>query len=177
MSWWRSPAFLAVTALASSGCATLSNGDRWGEAVTVSPGWDRVTESAARAMADPWVWGPLAGAAVTQIDHWDRKISNWARRDTPLFGSETRATEWSNNLRSASVAADALTVLLAPSGEFGTGWVVDKVKGYAVDLVAATVAVESTTGIKHLAPRTRPNDSGNDSFPSGHAATSSSYTR
>ena len=53
----------------------------------------------------------------------------------------------------------------------------DKVKGYAVDLVAATVAVESTTGIKDIAPRSRPNDSGKDSFPSGHATTSSSYTR
>ncbi len=50
-------------------------------------------------------------------------------------------------------------------------------KGYAVDVVAATVAVESTTGIKAVVSRSRPNDSGNDSFPSGHAATASSYTR
>jgi membrane-associated phospholipid phosphatase len=175
MDVWRFVVALAV--LCSTGCTTLPNGHRWGEDVTIAPGWERVRASAVSAATDPWVWAPLAGAAVTQVDHWDQKISSWARRKTPVFGSEANATTWSSNLRSASVAADAVTVLLTPSGEFGTSWVLDKVKGYAVDLVAATVAVESTTGIKDIAPRTRPNDSGKDSFPSGHAATSSSYTR
>jgi membrane-associated phospholipid phosphatase len=160
-----------------AGCSSLPNGRQWGEDVTVAPGWDRVGAAAVHAVSDPWVWGPLAGAAVSQVDHWDRKISNWARRETPVFGSQSNATTWSNDLRSAAVAADAVTVLLTPSGEFGTSWVLDKVKGYAVDVVAATVAVESTTGLKSVVSRTRPNDSGNDSFPSGHAATASSYTR
>ncbi len=167
----------ALAVLSSTGCATLPNGRGWGEDVTIAPGWARVRASAVSAATNPWVWAPLAGAAATQIDHWDQRISSWARRRTPVFGSEANATAWSNDLRSASVAADAVTVLLTPSGEFGNSWIFDKVKGYAVDLVAATVAVESTTGIKDIAPRTRPNDSGNDSFPSGHAATSSSYTR
>ncbi len=160
-----------------AGCSSLPNGHRWGADVRINPGWDRVGAAAAHAASDPWVWGPLAGAAVTHVDHWDRKISDWARRETPVFGSPSKATTWSNDLRSASVAADAITVLLTPSGEFGTSWVLDKMKGYAVDVVAATVAVESTTGIKSVVSRTRPNDSGNDSFPSGHAATASSYTR
>ncbi len=167
----------ALLAAWLAGCSSLPNGHRWGDDVTVTPGWDRVGAAAVHAVSDPWVWGPLAGAAVTQVDHWDRRISNWARRDTPVFGSQSNATTWSNDLRSASVAVDAITVLLTPSGEFGTSWVLDKVKGYAVDVVAATAAVETTTGIKSVVSRTRPNNSGNDSFPSGHAATASSYTR
>jgi membrane-associated phospholipid phosphatase len=175
MASWRSPPLVLATAWLA-GCASLPNGRGWGEDVTIAPGWERVGTSAVSAATDPWVWGPLAGAAVTQIDGWDRKISNWARDDTPIFGSQANATTWSNKLRSASVAADAVTVLLTPSGEWGTPWVLDKLKGYAIDLVAATTAVETTTGLKSVIHRTRPNDSGNDSFPSGHAATASSYT-
>jgi hypothetical protein len=114
---------------------------------------------------------------VTQIDHIDRRISSWGRRETPVFGSQQNATRWSDDLRSASVAADAVTVLLTPSGELGASWAMDKLKGYAVNVAAATVAVESTTGLKSAIHRVRPNDSGDDSFPSGHAATSSAYTR
>jgi hypothetical protein len=83
--------------------------------VTIAPGWERVRASAVSAATDPWVWAPLAGAAVTQVDNWDQRISSWARRKTPVFGSEANATTWSSNLRSASVAADAVTVLLTPN--------------------------------------------------------------
>jgi membrane-associated phospholipid phosphatase len=169
--------WMLLAALGLSGCTTLPNGHGWGQDVTVAPGWERVRESAVHAASDPWVWAPLAGAAVTQVDHFDRRISNWARHETPVFGSQSNATTWSNELRSAAVAADVATVLLTPSGERGASWLVDKAKGYAVDLVAATVAVETTSGIKDIAPRMRPNGSGDDSFPSGHAATASSYTR
>jgi membrane-associated phospholipid phosphatase len=136
-----------------------------------------VRDSAVNAARDPWVWAPLAGAAVTQANHFDRNISNWARRETPVFGSQANATTWSNDLRSASVAADAVTVLLTPSGEWGASWLLDKFKGYAVDLTAATTAIETTTLLKNVTQRTRPNDSGNDSFPSGHATTAAVYTR
>jgi len=168
---------LLLSALSLGGCATLPDGRRWGEDATIAPGWERVRTSAAEAATDPWVWAPLAGAAVLQADHWDRRISDWARHKTPLFGSSSNATAWSNDLRSASVAANAATLLFTPSGEWGTAWVLDKVKGYAVDLAAATVAVEATTGLKSVIQRTRPNESGTDSFPSGHAATASAYTR
>jgi membrane-associated phospholipid phosphatase len=168
---------LIATALSIAGCASLPNGHRWGEDATLTPGWERVRASAVHAAEDPWVWAPLAGAAVTQVDHWDRKISNWARRETPVFGSQSNAGTWSDDLRSTSVAADAVTVLLTPSGEFGAAWALDKVKGYAVQLAAATTAIETTTLLKNVTKRTRPNGSDRDSFPSGHASTSAVYTR
>jgi hypothetical protein len=81
----------------------LPNGRGWGEDATIVPGWERVRASAVNAASDPWVWAPLAGAAATQVGDFDRKISNWARRETPEFGSQANATTWSNDLRSASV--------------------------------------------------------------------------
>lgn len=168
---------LIATVLSVAGCTTLPSGRRWGEDTTIVPGWEEVRASAINAARDPWVWAPLAGAAVTQVDHFDRKISNWARRETPVFGSQANATTWSSDLRSAAVAADAVTVLLTPSGEWGASWLLDKAKGYAVDLAAATTAIETTTLLKNATQRIRPNDSGNDSFPSGHATTSAVYTR
>src|SRR5882762_6139442 len=105
---------LVATMVGVEGCATLPDGHRWGEDATIAPGWEPVRIAAINAAKDPWVWAPLAGAAVTQVDHVDRKISNWARRKTPVFGSQSNATNWSNDLRSASVAADAVTVLLTP---------------------------------------------------------------
>jgi membrane-associated phospholipid phosphatase len=172
----RSWLFL-VLALPLGGCATLPGSPRWGAAVTVTPGWARVRAAAYRAVADPWVWGPAAGAAVLQIGHLDHRISRWGRNRTPLFGSRANATRWSYRLRSASVGVDIATILFAPSGPMGGEWLWDKAKGYLVNLVAATAAVETGTGLQHAITRERPNRANDHSFPSDHATTSSVYTR
>jgi len=165
-----------LVALSAAACTTLPGGRRWGEDAAIAPGWPRVRESAVRAARDPWVWAPLAGAAAMQVDDWDRKVSDWAQRNTPVFGSQANATKWSDDLRSTSVVTHAVTVLLTPSGDSGSAWAVSKVKGYAVQLVAATTAIETTTAVKNLTKRTRPNGLDDDSFPSGHATTSAVYT-
>ena len=71
-----------------SACGTLPSGEGWGEDATFTPGWERVHDSAVNAARDPWVWGPLIGAAAFQIDDWDRRTSDWAREHTPVFGSQ-----------------------------------------------------------------------------------------
>ena len=91
--------------LALAGCATLPNGRNWGEDATVQPGWQRVGRAALAAVEAPGFWLPLAGAAVLQIDNWDHRVSSWAQRETPIFGSQQSATEWSDRLRSASAYA------------------------------------------------------------------------
>jgi PAP2 superfamily len=166
-----------LAALAVAGCASLPNGHGWGEDVTLSPGWARVRASAAKAISDPWVWGPLAGAAALQVDDFDHRLSHWGRTHNPIFGSEANATLWSDRLRSASVGVDIATVLLTPSGDFGGEWLLDKTKGYLVNLAAATTAIESTTLLQHSVTRERPNGADDHSFPSGHSAASSVYTR
>lgn len=168
----------AVTMVLSlAGCATLPNGQRWGGDVTITPGWARVRAAAVQAATDPWVWAPLAGAAALQVDNFDHRISRWGRTQDPIFGSEANATLWSDRLRSASVGVDIATVLFTPSGDVGEAWVLDKAKGYLVNLAAATTAIESTTLLQHIAQRERPNGANDHSFPSDHTAASSVYTR
>lgn len=174
----RVPAALVVlAALSAAGCTTLPNGDRWGANVTITPGWARIRTAAARTVTDPWVWAPLAGAAALQAGNFDRRLSRWGRRRNPIFGSEANATLWSDRLRSVSVGVDIATVLLTPSGDFGSEWLLDKAKGYLVNLAAATTAIESTTLLQHTVRRERPNGANDHSFPSDHSAASSVYTR
>ena len=160
-----------------TGCAALPGARRWGEDVTISPGWERVRAAAADAARDPWVWVPLAGAAGLQINSWDRKISDWAIRETPIFGSTHNAATWSDDLRNAAILADAVTTLLAPSGDDTGSWLVNKVKGYAVDLVAVGTANGITHQLKASVGRTRPSRNNDESFPSGHTTTSTTYDR
>ena len=172
---WIAAGSLSVTLLGA--CSTLPDGSGWGERVTLSPGWDHLRSAALAAARDPWTWAPLVGAAGLQAGHADARISRWAQRETPLFGSRANAATWSDDLRSVAVVADAATVLLAPSGDDPAGWVLDKARGYAVDLAAATAAIGTTHVLKSLAGRTRPDGSDDQSFPSGHATTAAAYDR
>lgn len=61
-------------------------------------------------------------------------------------------------MRGASVGVDIATPLLTPSGDSDGAWLEDKAKGYLVN-------------------RERPNCANDHSFPSGHSAASSVYTR
>lgn len=170
------PAAVSLTALALAGCATLPDSHRWGGDVTVAPGWARVRTATVQAATDPWVWAPLAGAGVLQAGNLDHRLSHWGRTRNPIFGSGANATLWSDRLRSASVGVDLVTVLLTPSGDLGETWVLDKAKGYLVNLAAATTAIESTTLLQHSISRERPNGANDHSFPSDHSAASSVYT-
>ena len=154
----------------------MPDGRRWGEDVTVQPGWQRVGRAAVQAVENPTFWAPLLAAGAMQIGGWDHRVSSWARRNTPVFRSETNALSWSNDLRSASVIVNWATVLLAPSGPFDEDWFIDKLKGGAVNLVAAESAIEFTAGLQHLTQRERPNGAGDTSMPSDHTATSAVYT-
>ncbi|MBB6093150.1 hypothetical protein HNQ60_002028 [Povalibacter uvarum] len=160
-----------------SGCSTLPNGRGWGENATIAPGWERVRESAVNAAKDPWVWGPLIGAAAFQIDDWDRRTSDWAREHTPVFGSEKNAEDWSDHLRDASVLAHYVTVAATPSGPDAGDWFANKVKGTLVGIAAVSSTVVVTNGLKSATDRERPNGDDSASFPSGHTSSSAVHTR
>jgi membrane-associated phospholipid phosphatase len=157
------------------GCCTLPNGKGWGEDATYSPGWERVGRAAYNSLVSPLTWVPVAGAAIVQIDNWDHKISNWASDKTPIFGSQANANNWSDYLLYTSVALYGTTALLTPSGEQAGEWVTDKMKGIIVGGAAIGLS-EGVVGI--FGPsidRGRPNGF-NNSFPSGHATASSSFS-
>jgi PAP2 superfamily len=166
-----------LLALTLAGCGTLPSGRGWGEDATWRPGWERVRASAVNAARDPWVWAPLAGAAVLQIDDLDERTADWAREHTPIFGSQSNAEEWSDDLRTASAVAHYITIAATPSGdEFGE-WLANKAKGTLVDVAAVSSTVAITRTLKKTVGRTRPNGADDESFPSGHTSSSAVHTR
>jgi membrane-associated phospholipid phosphatase len=166
---FRIPA-LAAAALLLGGCATLPSGRGWGSEATIRPGWNRVREAAVAAVRDPWVWAPLAGAAAFQVNSLDRRTSDWARENTPVFGSTLKAEQWSDDLRAASALLAAGTLLATPSGSDPQEWMINKAKGAAVELAAMGATSLTTELLKQASGRERPNAADDTSFPSGHSS-------
>ena len=160
-----------------SGCTTLPSGRAWGESATIRPGWTHIREVAKAAAIDPWVWVPLAGAAAFQLNDFDRRVSNWARTHTPVFGSQEGAEQWSDDLRSAAGLAALATFLATPSGVQADEWVANKVKGGAVEWLAVGATSLVTGTLKDATDRERPNGSDLESFPSGHTSSAAVLAR
>lgn len=166
-----------IAAALLAGCGTLPGGRTWGEEATLAPGWQRVREAAWSAARNPRVWLPLAGAALLQVSDWDRDIADWARRETPLFGSNERAGEWSDHLRTASVVGFHVTALATPGGDTAREWFGNKLRGYAVDSAAIVTTTELMQQLKRAAGRVRPNGADELSSPSGHTAVATVHGR
>lgn len=166
---------IALAAATLTACGTMPDDHRWGQDVGV-PTWQRVGDAAWQAVKNPDFWAPLTAAGAMQIDNWDHRVSSWARRETPVFGSQANASSWSDSLRSASVVAGWASILLAPSGPIDEDWLIDKVKGSAVDIAAAESAIEFTAGLSRVTNRERPNGYDDQSMPSDHTTTSAVYT-
>ncbi len=122
------------------------------------------------------MWAPLAGAAVFQIDHWDRKVSNWARRNTPVFGSRQTAESWTGYLVDLSTVSYLATVMATPGPSDSRAWFRDKAQGLAVGLGAIAATALTTTALKYGVGRTRPNGLNTQSFPSGDTSHSAVLT-
>src|SRR5215469_4770855 len=103
-------------------------------------------------------------------------MSSWARRETPIFGSQQSANEWSDRLRSASAYAYFATVAATPSGEAPGAWLLDKAQGLAVGAAAILVTDEASALLKRASARERPNGQDDESMPSSHASRSAVLT-
>jgi hypothetical protein len=171
------PLFTLLAVFFFGGCASLPDEHRWGEDATFRPGWERVRLSAIDAVRDPRVWVPAVGAGILQIDNMDEKISDWAVDHTPVFGSPRNADDWSDGLRVASVLAYHASVLAAPSGEDPATWFENKAKGYLVGMTAVAATGLATRQLKTSVDRQRPDETDDDSFPSGHASTTAVFAR
>jgi membrane-associated phospholipid phosphatase len=170
------PTIAVLGSLAFSACATLPNGRAWGQDATATPAWQKVRAAAVNAVESPRFWVPLAGAAVLQMNGWDRRASNWARGHTPIFGSEQNAAHWSDRLRSASSIAYFATVVATPSGDDPAQWTLDKVRGIAVGFAAVGITDWESAALKKAASRERPNGQDDQSMPSSHASRSAVFT-
>ncbi len=159
-----------VTVLVS-GCGTLQNGQKWGQDATIFPGWQRIGNAASSAALAPGTWAPALGALGFQIGDMDERVSNWASDKTPVFGSIENAKYQSDFLRELLFADYLITALATPSGQQPGEWVVAKANGLSVGYVALHSTRNTTGFLKNQTGRTRPDQRGDDSFPSNHAST------
>ena len=136
------------------------------------PTKDRWRDAFRSAVRDPVTWAPAAGAAVLGIGGWDETISDWAVRETPVFGSTENALQWSDDLRTASHLGMLATLFLVdePDSPWKEG-----TKRFIVQHISAVTATSLTTGLKQATDRERPDRSDRESFPSGHSSRAFSY--
>ena len=153
-----------------SGCGTLPNGHRWGQDAFYPIDLDRVSRAAHDAFFNVNTLAPLAGAVVFAVDDLDERASDWAVKHAPIFGSLRDASEASDDLRAALEIEAVITALATPSGDTFDEWVVSKARGVGVELLAASVTESVTNWLKDGTNRTRPDKTGDRSFPSAHTS-------
>lgn len=154
-----------------SGCASSKRGleprDYW-------PDGARWKHAASRALKDRGTWIPLAGAAVVSIDDWDREISDWAVENAPVFGSGENARQASDTFWIATQLAMAGTALAVPNAD---GPWQRKPERLVIEELSVLLTAGTTSAIKSLTDRERPDGSNDRSFPSGHASQSFTMAR
>lgn len=130
----------------------------------------RSRHAAVVAASDPWSWVPLAGAAAIVVTNSDERISDWAKRDTPLFGSREAAIAASDRFRRYA-SNSAWAIFLTAPQQHDASWLAEKGVDASGNLLGLAFARGTTGMLKHATQRQRPN--GNpvrDSFPSAHTS-------
>lgn len=164
-----------VALLTTHGCATAPDAVPWGERATLAPGWERIGRAARDAATHPGTWAPAALAAGLQIDNADERLSDWARRETPVFGGTQDAIDASDEGVDIARTGFMLVALTTPGGDNAGDWAVNKTKGLLVGELTVEATRFTYQGIKSWGLRDRPDASNDESFPSGHAGKSSAY--
>ncbi len=153
-----------------AGCGSLQNGLGWGHDAIYPLESKRIHRAAYNALFDLQTLIPAAGALVFALGDIDGKLSDYAVRHNPIFGSEDAARNASDYL-SAILYIDALlTGLVTPSGKDTKEWSYSKIEGTATELAALGMTEIATVSLKAAINRRRPDGSNEDSFPSSHSS-------
>jgi membrane-associated phospholipid phosphatase len=160
---------MVFVSLSITGCGTLNNGRGWGQDAIYPVDLKRIPRAAFNALVDPQTLIPVAGAVVFSFNGYDKKVSNWATKHHPIFGSDHNARNASDYLSIPLPVEAVVTALATPSGDDAKDWASSKLKGIAVEGVAVAVTEEVTNLMKDTINRTRP-DGGGASMPSGHSS-------
>jgi membrane-associated phospholipid phosphatase len=135
--------------------------------------WHRIGAAAEQAATDPLSWGGTGAAALFAVNgnSLDVRLSDWARRNTPVFGSRQKALNASDTLRDTADYGAKLTALLVPTPKRGNDWLWDKTQTLVLESVSASMTLNTTGVLKRATDRRRPgNSDSTDSFPSAHAS-------
>ncbi len=168
------PVMISIS-LFLGGCGTLENGRGWGQDALFPIDSERISRAAHDAFFDSQTLIPLAGALVFAIDDFDERVSDWAVKHNPIFGSEDNARDASDYLKTALEVEAVGTALATPSGDFPEEWAFSKLKGLGVELAAVGATSSVTSWLKGATDRSRPDKSDDRSFPSAHASSAFSY--
>ncbi|MBI2381665.1 MAG: phosphatase PAP2 family protein [Gammaproteobacteria bacterium] len=156
----------ALSGLSLAGCASSSRGF-W-------PSGQEWRDSAVEAAQSPASWAPALGAAIVVAADADHRLSDSAREDPRLFDDGDDAQEFGDR------GQNALGLLA-----LGTAWYTGSVEPDGAGngplrrtgalILAHGTAAGVGEGLKSAVGRERPDDSGDRSFPSGHATQAFSY--
>lgn len=167
---------IVLVTMVLCGCSgTMTNGRRWGEDVTLTPGWEKVKDSAWNALKSPEVWAPAIGALALQVNDSDERISDWALEHNPVFGESDAASKASDDLVTATKVVYGLSVLATPGGSLDSQWGVSKAKALGMGLAAYGLTEVTTDALKSGTNRELPDGSDDDSFPSAHTSEAAVY--
>ena len=160
---------VVIIVFTMTGCGTLQNDRKWGQDAVYPVDLKKIPDAAYHAFFDLQTLIPAAGALVFGVSHADHKVSDWATDHTPIFGSKNNANDASDYLLYALEAETLTTALATPSGEDPKDWAYSKAKGLTVELGAELLTTGTTSLLKDITGRERP-EGGGKSFPSGHAS-------
>jgi len=96
--WWRMSAMPHKTSWAVAGHLTQISSVflSWGQDAFSTIDLDRISRAAHNALFDLNTLVPLTGALVFAVDDFDEKVSDWAVKHTPIFGSAGDARDASS---------------------------------------------------------------------------------
>ena len=134
--------------------------------------WDRMQKAAVESTAAVETWGMLLAAGVMYVSGADVTVSDWASENMPVFGSRENAQRWSDILAGGATAAQYASALAATPEESSGNAILTKLRYAATGFAANEFNYAVTGGLKGIAGRPRPDESGNNSFPSGHSSQS-----
>jgi len=134
--------------------------------------WKQAFTNAAK---DPDTWAPTAAAAAIAIGGYDKDIADWAVRTTPVFGSTQAAKTASNRLRTASDVGMVATSLFLTRGSGGAQGFRGRAAYAGVGYLGAILGSGTSSSLKGITGRPRPDGSNHRSFPSGHSTRAFAY--
>ena len=152
--------------LLNTGCSTT--GSSWYD----YPG-SRKSPAPVTAAWDPRTFIPAAAALVIAVTDSDQKISDWASRHHPVYGSQDSAESASNSLRGLLAASAVVTTFMAPGKQ--DAYLPGRPGNMVVGVMSAATTSMLTNDLKDSTGRARPNGVDQRSLPSSHSSAASTY--
>lgn len=129
--------------------------------------FSRATQS---AIQQPSTWAPLLAATMIAVADKDVELSDWAQKETPVFGSTQGAANASDSLVDLLLVSTAVSALFIPDQSDTTDTLPTNMKFMLVESLGLSINSGITSSLKSAAGRTRPNEFDQRSFPSGHTS-------